>query len=112
GRPRVPVEYHAERVRDGKSFTARRVLALQGGEAICDMTVSFARPEEGISHQGSMPEAPPPEGLRDAREMWAERHKDADHTHAEEVWPFEVRYVTEPDIAANPGESLQAYEWM
>ena len=67
GRPKVPVEYHVERPRDGKTFTARRVLALQAGEAICDITVSFVRPEGGISHQGAMPEAPAPETLQDAR---------------------------------------------
>jgi acyl-CoA thioesterase-2 len=113
GKPRVPVEYHAERVRDGRSFTARRVLALQAGEAICDMTVSFARPEEGISHQGTMPVVPPPEEARDAADFWRERHPENTHEHEEHEhqWPFDVRYITPPDIAAAPGEPLHAYEW-
>ena len=110
GKPKVPVEYHAERVRDGRSYTARRVLALQAGEAICDMTVSFARTEEGISHQGTMPNVIPPEEARDAGDFWREQHPDEDHDH-EGDWPFEVRYITPPDIAANEGETLQAYEW-
>ena len=76
GRPKVPVEYHVERPRDGRTFTARRVLALQAGEAICDVTVSFMRPEEGVAHQD-----PPPDGAgaRDAagraRDLLEERRR-------------------------------------
>jgi len=111
GRPKVPVEYHVERVRDGRTFTARRVLALQAGEAICDTTVSLARPEEGVSHQDAMPQVDPPEKARDAAEFWREQHQGEDHDH-EHRWPFEVRFITPPDIAAGPGEPQQAYEWV
>jgi acyl-CoA thioesterase-2 len=109
GRPKVPVEYHVERPRDGKTFTARRVLALQAGEAICDVTVSFVRELGGISHQEPLADGiPDPETLRDARELyWKDQHGNP-----EPMWPFEIRFVTPPDTAANPGESLTAMEWM
>jgi acyl-CoA thioesterase-2 len=63
GRHGVPIRFVVDRIRDGRSFTTRRVKAHQAGEAIFNLSASFARPEEGISHQDPMPEAPPPEGL-------------------------------------------------
>ena len=58
GTPDVPIEYRVERVRDGRTFTSRRVLASQNGVPICDATMSFAHPEDGISHQEAMPNVP------------------------------------------------------
>jgi acyl-CoA thioesterase-2 len=108
GRPKVPVEYHVERPRDGRTFTARRVLAMQSGEAICDVTVSFMRPEDGVSHEEPPPPAPAPETLQDAREIY---WKNEDGS-MEPLWPFEVRCVTPPDVKAQPGEPLTAMEWV
>jgi acyl-CoA thioesterase-2 len=51
GRHDVPIRFVVDRIRDGRSFTTRRVVAHQGGEAIFSMAASFARPEEGIAHQ-------------------------------------------------------------
>ncbi|MFT6267584.1 MAG: acyl-CoA thioesterase-2 [Alphaproteobacteria bacterium] len=57
-----PVVYEVENVRDGRSFSARRVKAIQNGRTIFDMTASFQKVEEGLTHQFSvMPEAPDPE---------------------------------------------------
>src|SRR5207302_7475142 len=67
GTPDVPIEYRVERVRDGRTFTSRRVLASQNGVPICDATMSFAHPEDGISHQEPMPDVAAPETLRDSR---------------------------------------------
>ncbi len=53
--------YEVDRIRDGKSFTTRRVVAIQHGRAIYSMAVSFQVPEEGIEHQSRMPDVPPPE---------------------------------------------------
>lgn len=58
GDPTVPVLYQVERSRDGKSFTTRRVLAIQKGEQIFNMACSFQVPEDGYEHQSEMP-APP-----------------------------------------------------
>src|SRR6266513_5031978 len=55
GDPRVPIIYEVDRIRDGKSFTPRRVVAIQHGEAIFTMAVSFHRDEPGMSHQAKMP---------------------------------------------------------
>lgn len=57
----VPVIYHVDRIRDGRSFATRRVVAKQHGKAIFNISVSFQAPEEGLEHQVPMPAAPPPE---------------------------------------------------
>jgi len=64
-----PIVYEVDRVRDGKSFTARRVQAIQGGEVLLSMICSFQVPEPGFEHQAPMPEAPAPESLRPQREL-------------------------------------------
>lgn len=72
----VPILYKVDRIRDGRSFTTRRVVAIQHGRAIFNMSISFQVPEEGFDHQFDMPEAPPPESLPDERELraqWADR---------------------------------------
>jgi acyl-CoA thioesterase-2 len=99
GRHDVPIRYVVYRVRDGRTFTTRDVVAHQAGEAIFDVSCSFARPEEGVSHQEPPPEAPGPEGLEEwgfARLLpqedqgWAKRFRDS---------PIEMR-------ACDPGDML------
>ncbi|MBO3750907.1 acyl-CoA thioesterase II [Streptosporangiaceae bacterium NEAU-GS5] len=64
GDPAIPIVYNVERVRDGRSFTTRRVVAVQHGKAIFTMSASFHITEDGVSHQAVvMPEAPDPETL-------------------------------------------------
>ncbi len=65
----VPVVYFVDRLRDGRSYTTRRVTAIQHGRAIFNMSASFHRLEEGPSHQASIPEVPPPEELRPELEL-------------------------------------------
>jgi acyl-CoA thioesterase-2 len=55
GRYDTPVRYVVYRIRDGRTFTTRDVVAHQAGEAIFNLSCSFARPEEGVSHQEAMP---------------------------------------------------------
>lgn len=55
-----PVLYEVDRIRDGGSFTTRRVVALQGGKAIFHLSASFQTLEDGLEHQDPLPEAPPP----------------------------------------------------
>ncbi len=57
----VPIVYLVDRVRDGRSFTTRRVSAVQHGEAIFTLSASFHRPEPGAEHADPMPDVPPPE---------------------------------------------------
>jgi acyl-CoA thioesterase-2 len=63
GDPKVPIIYDVERVRDGRSFATRRVVAIQHGEAIFIMSASFHGDEPGLEHQAKMPDVPTPEEL-------------------------------------------------
>ncbi len=63
GDPQAPIIYDVERIRDGGSFTTRRVKAIQHGRPIFVMSVSFHKPEPGYEHQSTMPDVPPPESL-------------------------------------------------
>ena len=64
GKPIEPIDYMVERIREGRNFLTRRVTAIQGGHTIFEASVSFTAPEEGISHQVPMPDAPAPEGQK------------------------------------------------
>ena len=59
----TPIIYEVDRVRDGRSFTTRRVQAIQHGQPILSLMVSFQKAERGFEHQTPMPEVPPPEAL-------------------------------------------------
>jgi acyl-CoA thioesterase-2 len=69
----APIVYFVDRLRDGTSFTTRRVTAIQHGRAIYNMSASFQVVEEGPEHQADMPEAPPPEEVRSELELVRER---------------------------------------
>ncbi len=69
GDPKRPIIYEVERVRDGKSFTTRRVKAIQHGHPIFVMSVSFHRDEPGMAHQAKMPDVPNPEQLPSEAEI-------------------------------------------
>ena len=69
GDPEIPIIYEVDRLRDGRSFTTRRVLAIQKGEAIFAMSASFQVEEPGYDHQMPMPDVPPPEALPDRDAM-------------------------------------------
>ncbi|HTY51538.1 MAG TPA: acyl-CoA thioesterase II [Steroidobacteraceae bacterium] len=62
----APIVYQVDRSRDGQSFSNRRVVAIQHGEQIFNMTASFQVQESGLEHQVAMPAVPPPEGLPDS----------------------------------------------
>ncbi|MBJ9171447.1 acyl-CoA thioesterase II [Citrobacter koseri] len=64
-----PIIYDVEVLRDGNSFSARRVAAIQNGKPIFYMTASFQAPEEGFEHQKTMPDAPAPETLQSETEI-------------------------------------------
>src|SRR5271170_100495 len=65
GDPKVPILYEVDRSRDGASFTARRVVAIQHGQQIFNLAASFQIVEEGYEHQFEMPKVPMPEDLVD-----------------------------------------------
>ncbi|KOG26173.1 MULTISPECIES: acyl-CoA thioesterase [Streptomyces] len=69
GDPGAPIVYTVDRIRDGRSFTTRRVVAVQHGQPIFHLSASFQAYEEGLDHQGDMPPAPDPESLPTPAEM-------------------------------------------
>jgi acyl-CoA thioesterase-2 len=69
GDPTVPIIYEVDRIRDGKSFSTRRVVAIQHGQAIFSMAASFHKDEPGLHHQMKMPDVPPPEALPSEAEL-------------------------------------------
>ncbi|MGH9297432.1 MAG: acyl-CoA thioesterase II [Acidimicrobiales bacterium] len=68
GDPKIPILYEVDRIRDGRSFITRRVVAIQHGRAIFNLQCSFHKHESGIEHQFSMPDAPDPESLGTVQE--------------------------------------------
>ncbi len=99
GRLQVPIVYQVERVRDGGSFTTRRVVAMQEGEVIFILSASFQQAQEGFSHQVDMPQVPGPEGLPDEyalRVAAAERLPQEQRAFLSAERPVEMRPV-DPD---------------
>ena len=72
GNPAMPIVYEVERVRDGRSFTTRRCIAVQDGRTIFDLFASFQVEERGLEHQAMMPDVPDPDGLADATTVGAQ----------------------------------------
>src|ERR1700748_749907 len=68
GDPKIPILYEVDRARDGASFTSRRVIAIQHGKQIFNMSASFQTIEKGLEHQFDMPKVPSPESLKDEHE--------------------------------------------
>jgi len=96
GDPKVPIVYEVDRIRDGKSFSTRRVVGIQHGHAIFSMSVSFHVEEEGLDHQMPMPDAPPPDALpgdAEIRETILPRLPEAVRRYYERVRPIELRPV-------------------
>jgi len=96
GDPKVPIIYEVDRIRDGRSFTTRRVTAIQHGAAIFSMEVSFHGIEQGMSHQFPMPEVPQPEALpteNDIRQRMLAKLADPVRTYYQRERPIEMRAV-------------------
>ncbi|MDQ0842919.1 acyl-CoA thioesterase II, partial [Streptomyces sp. NPDC054847] len=104
GDPGAPIVYTVDRIRDGRSFTTRRVVAVQHGQPIFHLSASFQTPEEGLEHQAEMPDAPDPESLPTAAEMlprYADRFVDPGVVDRllEARAAVDLRYVDEPPYA-------------
>ena len=102
----LPITFSVDRLRDGRSFSTRRVQAFQKGEAIFSMIASFQTRDAGLDHQDSFPEdIPNPETLKSAAELIG----DNPHPVAQ-FWanarPFDMRYVTSPIYFTVQGERV------
>ena len=96
GDPKVPIIYEVDRIRDGKSFTTRRVVAIQHGQAIFAMSASFHADEAGLDHQAKMPAVPKPAALpteADIKERILPMMPDPVRRYYERDRPIELRPV-------------------
>lgn len=95
GDPSIPILYEVDRIRDGTSFTTRRVVAVQHGRAIFNLQASFHAPEDGLDFSVAMPDAPEPTSLPTFTERmapYAEQLGDWYHRPR----PIDMRYVDQP----------------
>ena len=115
GDPQNPIVYDVERIRDGGSFTTRRVKAIQHGRVIFVMSASFQKVETGFDHQSTAPDAPDPESLPSEKELVA---RLVDHLPANmrAYWqrerPFEMRPVDLSRYLTRQKREPQQMVWM
>lgn len=115
GDPTQPIIYEVERIRDGGSFTTRRVKAIQHGRVMFFTSISFHKAEDGFEHQSQMPDVPAPEDLPSEQEVRArllEHLPDHIRTYWERERPIEMRPV---DLSRYFGREKGApvqYIWM
>ncbi len=110
GRHDTPIRFVVDRIRDGRTFTTRRVVAHQAGEAIFSLEASFARPEEGIEHQmAEMPDAPDPDECEDWEKVRARLFKTGPRFHGNAV---EVRMCDPDDFTPNMRSHGKRRMWM
>jgi acyl-CoA thioesterase-2 len=114
GDPAVPIVYSVDPIRDGRSFSVRRVTAIQHGKTIFFMSASFQRGEEGLDHQTEMPDdVPPPESVPTMAERMA-RYPERVGIWARVPQSVDVRYVGEPGFVASGDRPASVHQrvWM
>ena len=103
GDVRAPIVYDVDRIRDGGTFTTRRVVAIQHGEAIFNLAASFQKPEAGFEHQAPMPAVPAPETFPSHEERVAklvQKLPPALHHQVRAERPFEMHPGDDEDPMA------------
>ena len=111
----VPIVYDVDRIRDGASFATRRVVAIQHGQAIFHMSASFHKREGGPTHQGLMPQAPPPESLVDEHlreRAMADRLPERRRAFLQDAQPVEMRAVDPLDPLTPEPRPAQSLHWL
>ena len=115
GDPSEPIVYDVERIRDGGSFTTRRVKGIQHGRAMFAMSVSFHKAEECFNHQARMPEVPPPEDLPSEAELKSRlmQHLPENmRSYWERERPIEMRPVDVSRYFDREGREPVQHIWM
>jgi acyl-CoA thioesterase-2 len=115
GDPKVPIIYEVDRIRDGKSYTTRRVVAIQHGHAIFSLSASFHNDEGGLSHQMPMPQVPMPEELpaeADIRKALLPSMPEAVRRYYERERPIELRPVEYERYLGKKYESGKFHVWI
>ena len=110
----APIVYDVDRARDGLSFSMRRVVAVQHGHQIFNLSASFQKPEDGLEHQVSMPDVPEPESLVPATDLAGDLTPAVPQRLVRffsRKRPFEFRFVETPDFDhPGPREPIN-YVW-
>lgn len=115
GDPKVPILYEVDRSRDGKSFSSRRVVAIQHGHQIFHMSVSFQVAEPGLEHQIDPPPAPRPETLPSEDEVRRRLADQVPLSHREQFLrrrPIELRTVGRTEIIHPPKAPPHQSVWV
>lgn len=115
GDPSIPIVYEVERIRDGGSFTTRRVKAIQKGRAIFAMSVSFHEAEAGVEHAAERPEVPGPDSLADARTLAREEGTIVPEpmlAYFTQAWPIELRPVETERYRDRRPKPARYHVWM
>ncbi|AKC39392.1 acyl-CoA thioesterase [Mycolicibacterium phlei] len=107
GNPNEPTVFLVDRVRDGRSFSTRRVTAIQDGQAIFSMSASFQTLDTGIEHQDLMPPVPTPEDLPDVQDAEGSFSHDLFRQFAE----WDIRIVPDELMDRNPRLAAQQRVW-
>jgi acyl-CoA thioesterase-2 len=111
----APIVYEVDVARDGTSFSNRRVVAIQHGRPIFNMTASFQVPEQGLEHAAAMPNVPGPDGLADVRELppdVLERVPEKMRRFLTHERPFEFRPVEPIHVIAPPRAAPVRHIWV
>jgi acyl-CoA thioesterase-2 len=111
----APIVYEVDIARDGKSFSTRRVVAIQHGRPIFNMAASFQSPEQGLEHAAPMPQVPPPEALADVRAVAPEilaKVPDKMRRFVTHERPFEVRPVEPVHLISPPRQEPRRHMWL
>lgn len=111
----APIEYAVDRVRDGRSFTTRHVVARQGERIIFEMSASFQTEDEGVEHQVAMPAAPGPEGLPselDLRRALGDRLPERWRAKALQAHGIEYRRTDPDDLLTPPPRPAESAIWL
>jgi acyl-CoA thioesterase-2 len=109
-----PIVYEVDRALDGKHFSSRRVVAIQHGRQIFNMSASFQTPETGLEHQIPMPDVPKPESLPDTESYFrgmADTLPEVARRMLEQKRPFEFRPVAPPDLLRREKSEAIKYIW-
>jgi len=108
----APIVYFVDRIRDGKTFTTRRVVAIQHGEAIFNISVSFQRTEPGFEHQLPMPAAPDPESLPTFNERMERMWGRAVARRMIHERPIDIRWCEPEGWKPHAGADSRGMVWM
>ena len=104
----IPVIYEVDRIRDGKTFTTRRVVAIQHGRPIFNVSLSYQLPEQScVTHQSAMPEVQPPDDLLNDELFYGEMMGQA----IQDAWPIEYRQLDPVNIHKPEVKPAKTHAW-